>query len=211
MSIFGKCAVIVAHPDDETLWMGGIMLMHPDCQWTVVTICRKSDPDRSARFFKALREFNAGGAMGDLDDGAEQVPLSGRKVQDAILGLLQSDRFDSIFTHSLWGEYTRHLRHEETGKAVLALRRSGTLHCRKLCTFAYEDGGGKYLPRPIKNTGCLIKLTEHIWQRKYEIITNIYGFAPDTFEARTTPKQEAFWQFEGTKNVPGESHKFQEN
>jgi LmbE family N-acetylglucosaminyl deacetylase len=211
MSIFGKCAVIVAHPDDETLWMGGIMLMHPDCQWTVVTVCRKSDPDRSARFFKALREFNAGGAMGDLDDGAEQVPLSSRKVQDAILGLLQSDRFDSIFTHSLWGEYTRHLRHEETGKAVLALRRSGTLHCRELFTFAYEDGGGKYLPRPIRNTGSLIKLPEHIWQRKYEIITNIYGFAPDTFEARTTPKQEAFWQFGGTKNEPGESHKFQEN
>ena len=35
MSIVGKCAVIVAHPDDETLWAGGTMLMHPDCQSTV--------------------------------------------------------------------------------------------------------------------------------------------------------------------------------
>jgi LmbE family N-acetylglucosaminyl deacetylase len=25
-----KCAVIVAHPDDETLWAGGLMLMHPE-------------------------------------------------------------------------------------------------------------------------------------------------------------------------------------
>ena len=25
-----KCAVIVAHHDDETLWAGGLMLMHPE-------------------------------------------------------------------------------------------------------------------------------------------------------------------------------------
>ena len=25
-----ECAVIVAHPDDETLWAGGLMLMHPE-------------------------------------------------------------------------------------------------------------------------------------------------------------------------------------
>ena len=30
--------VIVAHPDDETLWAGGTLLMHPDCRWTVVTL-----------------------------------------------------------------------------------------------------------------------------------------------------------------------------
>ena len=201
MSIVGKCAVIVAHPDDETLWMGGTMLMYPDCQWTVVTACRKNDANRSPRFFEALKVFNAGGVMGDLDDGPEQVPLSARKVQDVILDLLPSDRFDSIFTHSLWGEYTRHLRHEDIGKAVLALRRNGSLHCRELFTFAYEDGGGKYLPTPIKNTGFAIELPHHIWQRKYEIITKIYGFAPDSFEARATPKEEAFWQFGGTKGT----------
>ena len=211
MSIVGKCAVVVAHPDDETLWMGGTMLMHPDCQWTVIAVCRKSDPDRAPRFFEALKEFNARGAVGDLDDGPEQAPLSSRKVQDSILDLLPADRFDSIFTHSIWGEYTRHLRHEETARAVLALRKSGMLRCKELLTFAYEDGGGKYLPRPIKDAGFLIELPQHIWQRKYEIITNIYGFAPDSFEAGTTPKQEAFWQFGVARGKPSEPTKFQEN
>jgi LmbE family N-acetylglucosaminyl deacetylase len=198
MSIAGKCAVIVAHPDDETLWAGGTMLMHPHCQWTVVTLCRKSDPDRAPRFFEALKEFNARGAMGDLNDGPQQAPLSSQEVQDCVLELLPSDRFDFVFTHDLRGEYTRHLRHEEVARAVLALHRNGMLHCRELFAFAYEDRGGKYLPRPIKKADLLIKLRKRIWKRKYRIITSVYGFAANSFEARATPEEEAFWRFKGT-------------
>ena len=45
-----NAAVIVAHPDDETLWTGGAILMHPEINWTVITLCRLSDPDRSPKF-----------------------------------------------------------------------------------------------------------------------------------------------------------------
>ena len=58
-----ECAVIVAHPDDETLWAGGLMLMHPEVKWTVVTLCRKSDLDRAPKFFKALERLNAVGFL----------------------------------------------------------------------------------------------------------------------------------------------------
>jgi LmbE family N-acetylglucosaminyl deacetylase len=200
-SIAGKCAVIVAHPDDETLWAGGTMLMHADCRWTVITLCRKSDPDRAPKFFEALRELNADGAMGDLDDGPEQNPLPNPEVQDCILELLPSDRFDVVFTHGLRGEYTRHVRHEEVARAVLSLRRNDMLRCREMFTFAYRDGGGEHLPKAIEDADLTIKLTEQIWQRKYDVITGIYGFAQDSFEARTTPKEEAFWQFGGTNNT----------
>lgn len=192
---FEKCAVIVAHPDDETLWAGGTMLMRPESKWTVVALCRKSDPDRAPKFFKALEQLNARGALGDLDDGPEQTPLPARTVQNTILDLLPSGGFDLIITHGVWGEYTRHLRHEETGKAVLALWNTGRLRARQIWRFAYEDGDGQYLPRPVQDADLRTRLPDEIWQRKYEIITDVYDFGPDTFEARTTPREEAFWCF----------------
>jgi LmbE family N-acetylglucosaminyl deacetylase len=193
MCLLGKCAVIVAHPDDETLWAGGTILMHPECEWTIVTLCRKSDQDRAPRFLQAIEELNAAGAMGDLDDGPEQKPLANSQVRQEILQNLPSDRFDFIITHGLNGEYTRHLRHEETAKAVMDLCKSEKLSAGQIWRFAYEDGGRKYLPRPIENADEHIKLPEKIWQKKYDIITKIYGFSPDSFEARTTPREEAFW------------------
>jgi len=192
---FRHCVVIAAHPDDETLWVGGTILMHPESEWTVITLCRKSDPDRAPRFFKALEGLHAAGIMGDLDDGPEQTPLDTRKVQATILELLPSDRFDMIITHSPCGEYTRHRRHEETAKAVRALWKSKGLFAKELWMFAYEDGGGKYLPRAIDDADVKGKLPDEIWRKKYDIITNVYGFSPDSFEAKTTPKEEAFCCF----------------
>ncbi len=189
---FRNCAVIVAHPDDETLWSGGTILMHPESSWTIVTLCRKSDPDRAPRFFRAIKELNATGAMGDLDDGPEQAPLNSREVQDTILDLLPSHKLDLIITHGPAGEYTRHLRHEETGREVLALIESERLFANEVWRFAYEDGGGQYLPRPAEDADLNIKLPDEIWRKKYDIITKIYGFGADSFEAETTPRQEAF-------------------
>jgi LmbE family N-acetylglucosaminyl deacetylase len=188
-----NCLVIVAHPDDETLWAGGTLLLHPDSCWTVVTLTRGSDPDRTPKFHKAMESYRARGIMGDLDDGPEQKPLRTIDVEDAIMDLLPSHRYDLILTHSLWGEYTRHRRHEEVARAVIALRESQRVSTGDIWMFAYEDGGGKYLPRPAANPDVTIRLTQEIWQQKYDIITNVYGFAPDSFEAKTTPKEETFW------------------
>jgi LmbE family N-acetylglucosaminyl deacetylase len=188
----GDCAVIVAHPDDETLWAGGTILLHPESRWTVLTICRKSDEERAQKFERALEQLNATGLMGDLDDGPEQRPLDADEVEETILSLLSSDKFDLIVTHGLWGEYTRHLRHEETSRAVMSLFRHRKLSARRLWVFAYEDGGGRYLPRPVRDAEILLRLSDEVWQRKYDIITKVYGFGADSFEAKIAGRVEAF-------------------
>ena len=169
------------------------MLMNPQARWKVVTLCRRTDPDRSPRFLRALLALNAAGQMGDLDDGPEQSPLSGDQVQNTILELLGADEFDLIITHGPGGEYTRHLRHEETGKAVLALWQTGRLTAKQLWQFAYQDGGGKHLPVAAHDADLMIQLPEKIWRKKYDIITGVYGFTTESFEAKTTPRTEAFW------------------
>ena len=188
-----SCAVIVAHPDDETLWAGGTILMNTDTRWTIVSLCRKSDTERFARFFKALEEFGASGAMADLDDSVGQPPLDSRLVQNTIMQLLPSDEFDIVFTHSICGEYTRHIRHEETAQIVLKLWQTNRIRAKQLWQFAYEDGNGKYLPRPVKNADVFFDLPPDIWQKKREIMTKVYRFHPDSFEACAASRQEAFW------------------
>jgi hypothetical protein len=170
-------------------------MLHPESEWTVVAVCRRSDPDRAPRFYRAVELLNARGLLGDLDDGPEQFPLTSHEVQNTVLELLPSGIFDLVITHGIRGEYTRHLRHEETGKAVFALWSTGRMSARQVWRFAYEDGGGLYLPRAVQDADVRIELPNEIWQRKYDIITEIYGFAPDSFEAKTVPRQEAFWCF----------------
>lgn len=188
-------AVIVAHPDDETLWAGGTILSHPNHNWYIVCLCRASDSERATRFYETLKILNAKGVMGDMDDGPEQKPLLEKVVETEILRLLPTTHFDLIMTHNSTGEYTRHLRHEEINKAVVTLWHKGSISCKELWTFAYEDGNKAYYPLAVENASMVEPLPEQIWSGKYKIITETYGFEKDSWEAETTPTTEAFWKF----------------
>ena len=187
--------VIVAHPDDETLWAGGTILSHPKWKWFIVCLTRYHDTDRSLKFHRVLNIFKAEGIMGNMDDQPDQKPMDGQEVERTILELLPLKHYDLVITHNPTGEYTRHRRHEETGTAVINLWHSGKISASELMTFAYEDGGGKYRPRPVENATICNQLTKRIWDKKYSIITEMYGFSPTSFEAETTPRKESFWQF----------------
>ena len=188
-------AVIVAHPDDETLWAGGTILSHPSWNWFIVCLCRKSDMERATKFYKTLKILKSEGIMGDLDDGPDQNPLDEKEVERIILTLLPPKHFDLIIFHNPTGEYTKHLRHEEISRAVITLWRTGKISTNELWTFAYEDGNKEYYPKPEKNAAIYRILAKSIWLRKYSIITETYGFKKNSWEAQTTPKGEAFWKF----------------
>jgi len=188
-------AVIVAHPDDETLWAGGTIISHEKFKHFIITLCRASDKDRAPKFYKVLGVLNATGRMGDMDDEPEQSPLDESEVKKCILSLLPTKPFDVIITHNPSGEYTRHLRHEEVSSAVIKLWVEGKISASELWTFAYDDGNKQYYPRAAINATIKNQLTQAVWLKKYSLITDTYGFHKDGFEAMTTPRTEAFWKF----------------
>lgn len=188
-------AVIVAHPDDETLWAGGTILSHPMWNCFIVSLCRGNDPDRAPRFYEALKILKSEGIMGDMDDGPDQTPLDKEEVEQAILSLLPSKYFDLIISHNPSGEYTRHIRHEEVGEAVINLWNSDKISASEIRLFAYEDGHKTYYPKAIESAAIYRPLTKRTWQRKFNIITQTYGFEKESWEAKTTPVAEAFWRF----------------
>jgi LmbE family N-acetylglucosaminyl deacetylase len=192
---FQRVAVVVAHPDDEILWCGGLLLAHPEWSTFVAVLCRGSDADRAPRLTRVLERLGAKGAIGDLDDGPEQRSLATGKVAAAILDLLPGTDFDLILTHSPRGEYTRHRRHEEVARAVWSLWTQGLLSTRALWLFAYEDGGQAYLPRPEGDADLRLALPDAVWAEKRRLITDVYNYGVDTWEARTTPHEEAFHRF----------------
>ncbi|WP_319228993.1 hypothetical protein [Draconibacterium orientale] len=188
-------AIIVAHPDDETLWAGGTILSHPIWNCFIISVCRGDDAERAPKFYNALEILKSEGTMGVLDDNPDQKPLDPKILEQTLLGLLPAKYYHLIISHNPSGEYTRHIRHEEVGKAVIKLWYTKKITTDELWTFAYEDGKKKYYSKPEKDAAIYHKLSKEIWMRKYSIITKTYGFEENSWEAKTTPKNEAFRPF----------------
>jgi LmbE family N-acetylglucosaminyl deacetylase len=194
-----RAAVVVAHPDDETLWCGGYILAHPEIDWRIVTLCRASDPDRAPKFRWVLEQLGAVGEMADLDDEPDQAPLPIDQILKAITRLLAGYSYGLILTHGPKGEYTRHRRHEECCRSVVELWRSGSIATNRLWLFAYEDGGHAYLPRVRDDADRRDMLPENAWIEKRRLITDVYGYGPESWEAQATPREEGFWCFDSAQ------------
>jgi len=137
--------------------------------------------------------------MADLDDGPDQAPLPVGQVVETIARLLAGTTYNRLLTHGPMGEYTRHRRHAECCQAAVELWRSGRLDTPRLWLFAYEDGGRAYLPRVRDDADRRDVLTDGVWLEKRRLITDLYGFAPESWEARTTPREEGFWCFDSAQ------------
>ena len=137
--------------------------------------------------------------MADLDDEPDQVGLPIEKVRETIVQLLSGESYSLVLTHGPKGEYTRHRRHEECCQGVVDLWRSGGIDTRRLWLFAYEDGGRAYLPRVRGDADRRDVLTDDVWLEKRRLITDLYGYGPDSWEARSAPREEGFCCFDSAQ------------
>lgn len=192
-----KALVIVAHPDDETIWMGGSILKYKDYEWTIFSLTRKSDKDRSVKFRKVCKSLKAKSIMTDLDD-EKLLPIKSKEIIEIIKNNLPEKDYDYVFTHGKNGEYG-HLRHKEIHKAVTNMVKNNLLNTRQLYYFSYIPGKEPSphskdlkIPVPNKKANRFVSLDNEEFKKKFEIITNLYGFKHPIFETLSCNEKEAF-------------------
>jgi len=105
----GKVAVIVAHPDDETLWAGGLITRFQSLDVICCTVPAR-DPERAIKFFNAVRVLGAYPIL---------IPFVESPANELIqhLDVLDLSRYDTVITHNEKGEYG-HLHHRQVHEYV---------------------------------------------------------------------------------------------
>jgi LmbE family N-acetylglucosaminyl deacetylase len=187
-----EVAVIVAHPDDEIIWCGGLMLQNPHWDWTVLCLCRADDADRRLKFRAVCEALDVAGYMSDLDDGDPLKPIRasreiGRRVRERLTGM----DWDLCLTHGANGEYG-HRRHREAHAEVLRLAASGTLRCGEVWTFAYACNPRSGRCRALTDADILLPLTDAQLAEKRRIVHEQYGYGRESFEVRACISPESF-------------------
>ena len=118
--------MVVAHPDDETIW-GGQHLLEDD--YLVVCLTNANNKQRKKEFFQVMQESNDIGIMLSYPDKVnnkrDDWSSSKEDIEKDIAYLLQYKKWDLIITHNPDGEYG-HIHHKMTSRIV-----SGAVESRK--------------------------------------------------------------------------------
>lgn len=189
----GRALVLVAHPDDETIWMGGTILAHRSVRWTIYSLCKKNDSERAPKFRHATKMLYARGIISDLEDDNDRMSIKelSRRAEKILTKKLPKKFFDYIFTHGRDGEYGN-LRHKGVHRAVKNLLRAKKLRATKSYCFAYQMASNDKSAVPKKKADFETKLSESVFNKKVRIIKDIYGFKPNSFEYMSCSKTERF-------------------
>lgn len=173
-----KAVILTAHPDDETIFCGGLMLSNPEWNWNIVCITVQSE-DRKKEFERALSAFQNKGVvikshrtLDKLDNG---MPLSNHDYDDWLSSVKNLDlKPDIVFTHNVMGEYG-HPHHMSANKIAHTLFKNVWD-----IVFPGETGVGRQVIKTKTN--------------KVELVPNILRVKNDVFNSAYVT-QQGLWKF----------------
>lgn len=132
-----KNVMIIAHPDDETLWAGDHIRKG---KYLIICLTNGNNKVRKKEFEKAMKLTENYGIILNYPDNPKGIKNNWKKVKNAIRNdidyILNYKKWDSIVTHNPDGEYG-HVQHKFTSMLV-------TDECVKLGITNTLDYFGKF-------------------------------------------------------------------
>jgi LmbE family N-acetylglucosaminyl deacetylase len=97
--------MVVAHPDDETLWGGATLATEKG--WGVLCLTNRSTRNRRLAFYKAMDTFGVEGVILDIPDRRSDPATSADidQITAAVSRLLDQGKVKQVLTHGPDGEY----------------------------------------------------------------------------------------------------------
>lgn len=165
--------MIVAHPDDETLWGGGHLL---DGSWYVVCLTNGYNKQRVKELHDAMAisqtryiilhypDLNQNNKKDDWNDVSKGLKKDIEKI-------LNYKVWDQIVTHNPEGEYG-HVHHKKTNQLVTQIAKCNDIYNKLYYFGKFYSNDGKFYNKPILPEGIPSSLDETTISKKKQMINS---------------------------------------